>query len=129
VAADLPRAERKRALYLAIYAGKLYGGTRGTSYHDVLTAAGLMDIAAERYSGWPQYDPEQLLQLDPPLIVTETGMGSQLCNDVWLRRLSVCTGSRSQLVEISNSLIGDPGLRMLDAAEALHDRVYAMRHP
>jgi iron complex transport system substrate-binding protein len=129
VAGDMPPAARKPALYVAIYAGKLYGGTRGTSYHDVLSAAGLVDVAAQRYRGWPQYDPEELLQLNPPLIVTETGMGSQLCHNVWLQQLSACAGERAQLIEISSDLIGDPGLRMLDAAEALHERAHAMNRP
>jgi iron complex transport system substrate-binding protein len=127
VASDVSPVQRKAALYLAIYANKIYGGTRGTSYYDVLTAAGLNDVAAARYVGWPQYDPEQLLALDPPLIVTETGMANQLCSNVWLQRLRACASDRAGVVEIPGELIGDPGLRMLDAAETLHDRVYAKK--
>jgi iron complex transport system substrate-binding protein len=122
VARDVPPGARKPALYVANYAGKLYGGTRGSSYHDVLDAAGLVDVAAERYRDWPNYDPEQLLALDPPLIVTELGMGEQLCANVWLRALSACRARA--LVELPSQLIGDAGLGMLEAAEALHDRVY-----
>lgn len=122
VARDVAPAARKRALYVANYAGKLYGGTRGSSYHDVLEAAGLIDIAAERYRDWPNYDPEQLLALDPPLIVTEVGMGEQLCGNVWLRELSAC--KTRAIVELPSQLIGNPGLGMLEAAETLHDMVY-----
>lgn len=122
IARDVPPGARKRAAYVANYAGKLYGGTLGSSYHDVLEAAGLVDVAAEHYRAWPNYDPEQLLALDPPLIVTELGMAEPLCANVWLRALSACHARA--FVELPSPLIGDAGLGMLDAAETLHDRVY-----
>lgn len=124
VARDIPPAQHKSALYLAIYAGKLYGGTRGTSYHDVLTAAGLSDSAPERYRDWPQYDPEEVLRMDPGLIVTETGMATQLCQNAWLKALRACHAPSSAIVELPSDLLGDPGLGMLDAALALRERVY-----
>jgi iron complex transport system substrate-binding protein len=127
VASDVPASQRKAAIYLGIYAGKVFGGTRGTSYHDVLTAAGLNDLAAAHYQGWPQYDPEQLLALDPPYIVTGLGMAQALCENHWYSQLRACASGRSGLVEMPSELLGDPGLRMLDAAETLHERVYGAR--
>jgi len=128
IARDIPDSERKGAIYIAIYANKVYGGTRGTSYHDVLTAAGLNDLAAEKYRDWPQYDPEQLLALDPPLIVTEGGMSEQICNHTWLRSLRACArGDRRRfqgIYEISRNLMGSAGLGMLDAALELRELVY-----
>jgi iron complex transport system substrate-binding protein len=124
VASDIPREQRRRAIYLADYAGKLYGGSRGTSYHDVMVAAGLIDIAAERFQGWPQYDPEQLLQLDPPLIVTHLHMGDQICRNAWLGRLRACRSQPRAIVEMPEAVLGDPGLGMLDATELLRDHVY-----
>jgi ABC-type Fe3+-hydroxamate transport system substrate-binding protein len=127
VASDVPAGERKRAIYLALYAGKLFGATRGTSYHDVLNAAGLDDLAAQQYRAWPQYDPEQLLELDPALIVTGPGMAQALCDNHWYTELRACRAGRSGLIELPSELMGDPGLLMLDAAEALHERVYGSR--
>jgi iron complex transport system substrate-binding protein len=128
VARDIAPERRKRALYVASYAGKLYGGTAGTSYHDVLEAAGLIDIAAQRYRDWPNYDPEQLLALDPPLLVTELGMADQICSNAWLHALSACARrSAGAIVELESDVLGDPGLGMLDAAEALRARVYPPR--
>lgn len=128
VANDIPPAERKEAMYVAIYANKVYGGTRGTSYHDVLTAAGLRDLAADKYRDWPQYDPEQLLSLDPALIVTEGGMSEQICNHTWLRSLRACrrgeTRTYQGIFEISRNLMGSAGLGMLDAALELRELVY-----
>ena len=128
VARDIAPERRKRALYVASYAGKLYGGTVGTSYHDVLEAAGLIDLAAQRYRDWPNYDPEQLLLLDPPLLVTERGMADPICTNEWLRALSACKRSDTgAIVEIDTQLLGNPGLGMLDAAEALRSRVYPLQ--
>jgi ABC-type Fe3+-hydroxamate transport system substrate-binding protein len=128
VARDIAPERRKRALYVAIYAGKLYGGTVGTSYHDVLEAAGLIDLAAQRYRDWPNYDPEQLLALDPPLLVTERGMADPICSNEWLRELSACKRREAgAIVEIDSQLLGNPGLGMLDAAEALRARVYPLQ--
>jgi iron complex transport system substrate-binding protein len=128
VARDVPQAERKDAMYVAVYANKIYGGTRGTSYHDVLTAAGLHDVAAAQFRDWPQYDPEQLLSLDPPLIVTEGGMSEQLCSHTWLRSLRACKPGESRpfsgVIEISRNLMGSAGLGMLDAALELRALVY-----
>jgi iron complex transport system substrate-binding protein len=128
VASDIPREQRRPALYVAIYAGKLYGGTRGTSYHDVLEAAGLIDVAAAKYVDWPQYDPEQLLALDPALIITDANMGPELCANAWLAQLRACRSQPRGVVELPAALIGDSGLGMLDAASALRDRVYGAAH-
>jgi iron complex transport system substrate-binding protein len=127
VAGDIPRAQRKPALYLATYSGKLFGGTRGTSFHDVLEAAGLIDLAATRYRDWPQYDPEQVLELDPPLIVTSSGMARELCAGQWLAPLRACRERERRVIELPAVLLDDPGLLMLDAAEALHALAYPLR--
>jgi ABC-type Fe3+-hydroxamate transport system substrate-binding protein len=127
IARELPEADHKPAIYLAIYANKLYGGTRGTSYYDVLNAAGLRDLAADQFRDWPQYDPEQLLSLDPPLIITESGMAEQICNHSWLRSLRACRPGERQVIEIPRNIMGNPGLGMLDAALELHERVYPAR--
>lgn len=124
VAADVPAAQRRSAIYLAVYAGKFFGGTRGTSYHDVLKAAGLVDLAASSHRDWPRYDPEQLLLLDPPLVVTERGMARELCANRWLAELHACRDPARGFIELPGELLGDPGLRMLEAAEALHDLAY-----
>ncbi|HEY2733813.1 MAG TPA: ABC transporter substrate-binding protein [Polyangiales bacterium] len=123
VASDIPKERRRRALYLAIYAGKVYGGTIGTSYHDVLEAAGLIDIAASGFKDWPQYDTEQLLALDPSLVITDSNMGRELCSNEWLKQLRACR-ERDGIVELPEALIGDSGLGMLDAAQELRVRVY-----
>jgi iron complex transport system substrate-binding protein len=124
IAADIPVAERKRAIYLAVYGNQFFGAATGSSYHDILTHAGLVDAAAEHYSGWPKYSPEEVLELNPEVIVTKAGMRQVLCGHSELANLNAC--NRNRVVEIASELLDDPGPTMLEVAEelatALHSR-------
>ncbi|HEY6876520.1 MAG TPA: ABC transporter substrate-binding protein [Polyangiales bacterium] len=126
VAADIPLEGRRSALYVSSYANQLFGGASGTSYHDVLIHAGLRDVATEHaFTGWPHYDPEQLIELDPELIVADAGTGEALCRVGGLASLRACKDGG--VVMLPTALLGDPGPRMLEAAEALRERVYGPR--
>lgn len=122
IASGLPPSARKRGMYLSVYGGHLYGGTRGTSYGDVLRYAGIEDVAASAYANWPEYTSERVLALDPELLVTNEGMGAMLCSHPGLSRLKAC--SAGWVVEMDPDLLGDPGLEMLDAAESVYAKVY-----
>lgn len=114
---------RPSAIYVGIHGDKLYGGTRGTSYADVLAAAGLRDLAADEFTGWPAYNSEHLLQLDPEVLVTQIGMGSTLCRHPGLDRMRGCTGE-GRIVELPAGLLVSPGLDVVEAAEQLHELVF-----
>jgi iron complex transport system substrate-binding protein len=126
VAADVPAARRPRGLYLSAYGKQLYGGALGTSYHDVLEAAGVIDVAAERYRGWPTFDAEQVLALDPDVLVTKQNMAGPLCAFPGLGQLRACRG-RARVVELDAELTDDPGLPMLEVAEQLRTAVHGPR--
>jgi iron complex transport system substrate-binding protein len=124
VAAGLPagRAHR-RGLVVLMVGDSIYGGTLGTSYHDVLTAAGVIDVAATRYHGWPSYHIEDLITLDPEVIITTPGTGERL------RRLPALASLRALhmrdgVIEVDDDLLSDPGPHMLDAAEAVYKAAY-----
>jgi len=123
IARYLPEGARRGGLYLGVHGNELYGGTRGSSFHDVLTFAGLRDVAAGAYQGWPSYDPESLLALDPEVIVTGTGMRAPLCQRAELGRLRAC-GSAGDVIEVDPQLLQDAGLGMLEAAERVHAAGY-----
>ncbi|MGB8328629.1 MAG: ABC transporter substrate-binding protein [Polyangiales bacterium] len=123
VAADIPDGNRERGLYVGIHGNQLYGGAAGTSFHDVLIAAGLRDVAAESgFQGWPAYTNEQLLSLDPPWIITNPGTERSLCRHPGFQSLSACRVGRVR--SIDTDLLTDPGLGILRAAEAVHAAVY-----
>jgi iron complex transport system substrate-binding protein len=123
VAADVPRDAHRRAVYVGMQGDRLFGGTAGTSFHDVLTAAGLIDAAAEAgYTGWPAYTSEQLLELDPPWIITNDRSEEIFCGHPGFERLTACIEGRVRGVD--DDVMGDPGLDMLRAAEAVHEAVY-----
>ncbi len=120
LARHIPVEERPRGLYLNVSGSSLFGGARGSSYHDVIEAAGLRDAAAERHEGYPKYSSEQLLELDPEVIVTHRGMTAPLCRHPGLDRLRAC-GPQGRIVELDGFLIGDPSLHMLEAAETVFE--------
>ncbi len=123
IAAATPEASRPRALFLVDLGNQLFGGTIGTSYHEVITHAGLIDAAAERHRDWPRYNIEELLTMNPELIVTKTGHGRALCARPGLARLAACR-AQNAIIELPEELIDEPGLTMLEAAETLHELVH-----
>ena len=112
-----------RAMYLSTLGPDLQGGTRGTSYHDILLAAGLVDVAAESYRDWPAYSAEQVLALAPEIIVTREGFVDGICKYPGMDHAPPCRG-QGRIVELPGELLDEPGLAMLEAAETLFDLVY-----
>lgn len=127
VADAVPASERKRALYVGTHGRSLFGGTRGSSFGDVLRYAGLIDVAAAEFSGWPRFTPEQLLMLDPEIIVTQSDMAAALCGHSELHKLRACQ-PEGKVIEIEDAVISDPGVGMLDAAERIVRRAYPERY-
>lgn len=124
VAADVPEDARPRGLYLGVIGRGLYGGANHTSYHDVLTAAGLRDAVAHLDS-WPELTPEQVLELDPDVVVVHEGTGRLLCERDGLRTLRACQREGgARVVELPSGLLNDPGLGMLPCAERLRAMVH-----
>jgi iron complex transport system substrate-binding protein len=123
VAAALPAHHpRRRALYLGLFGHEIYGGTIGSSYHDVLTAAGLIDVAAEKYSGWPKLSVEELITLNPEVIVLSPTSAAALRALPGIQALRAVTDG--QLLIIGDGILEDPGPGILDAAEAVFRAAY-----
>jgi iron complex transport system substrate-binding protein len=114
---------KKSAIYMIFYGGKIFGSGTGTSYHDVMTTAGLHDLGAEHFTGWPDWTTEQVLTLNPDVIVTRTGLASVICETPSLHGLRVCTG-HGKIAEVPEELLNDPGPGMLPAAEEVFAQVY-----
>lgn len=114
-----PSRPPRRALALSTYGDQLFAGTRAadgraSSYHDVLVAAGLIDVAANRFDQpWPQIPAERLRVLDPGLIVTRTGQATAL------RRHPALRGQSIPIIELDPALWDHPGPPLVEAAEAL----------
>lgn len=127
IAAHLPPERRKSAIQLTYYGNKIYGSGRETSYTDVIHYAGLVDVGALNYTGWPAWSPEQVLELDPEVVITRLGMGKQLCTQATLSHLRACkvdARGRFGVVELPDALINDPGPGILLSAERTYAAVY-----
>lgn len=130
VAAHVPQASRKRGIYLNLYDTQLHGGTLGSSYYDVLTAGGLLDVAATGKtpngldsSAWPRFRVDDILVMNPEVIVTVRGKGRLICAMPGLEALTPCKHP-GQIVEIDEGQLNDPALGMLGVAELICDQVY-----
>jgi iron complex transport system substrate-binding protein len=123
VAAGLAGRPRKTALFLSTIGNQVQGGTVGTALHDILTAGGLVDIAATGYRDWPAFSAEQLLALEPDLIVTKQGMSVAVCAFPGADHLPACH-EPDRIIELPAELLDEPGPGMLEAAEAIYRRVY-----
>lgn len=123
VAAALPKDQpRRRALYLGVYGREIYGGTVGSSYYDVLTAAGLIDVAAEHHTGWPKLSLEEVIALNPEALVLSPGSAAALRALPGVEALRAVTDGH--LLILGDALLEDPGPALLDAAEALFRLAY-----
>ena len=124
VADDVAPERRPRALYIGLYGTDIFGGSEGSSYHDVLRFAGLRDAAAHAFEGWPRYSRSDLLSLDPEIIVTSEGRGAQLCAIDGLESLRACDRLEPGIIELPESILSDPGPGVLEAAERLREIVH-----
>jgi iron complex transport system substrate-binding protein len=113
-----PRLPRSSACYVGCIAGKLFGGGAGTSYSDVLAAAGLSDGAADAgVSGWLEYRAEDLLRIAPEIIVTGIGMGAAITAMPGMSAVPAVANQR--IIEVDHDLLSCPGIAIADAAEAV----------
>jgi iron complex transport system substrate-binding protein len=111
-------------MYISIYGDRMYGGAGRTSYHEVLTHAGLRDVAAESgLDGWPELNNERILGLDPEVIVTQKNMGAVICRHAGLGGIKPCRGA-GKIVELPWQLLEDPGPSILDTTELLYDALW-----
>ena len=120
---SLARKARQRpavpGIYLTHVSGSWFGGTRGSSYGDLLRLAGIEDLAAASgYRDWPQFSREEILTLAPPLVVTRPGGRAALCEDAVLSRVPACS-AQGRVVEIPAGYDSDPGLGLVQAAAEL----------
>lgn len=126
LAAAIGPEDRARALYLSPYGDKLFGGTIGTGYHDILHHAGLRDAAAGTYRKFPEYSAEQVLALDPDLLVTRADMGAALCRHAGLTTLRACR-TDGAVIELPSFALDDPGLGVLESIETLYRIIHGAR--
>jgi iron complex transport system substrate-binding protein len=126
LAGHIPVSKRKSALYLGVFGDQVYGGTRGSSYHDVLVTAGLRDRSTELdlewSSAWPQYSAEQVILMNPDIIVSQQGMAERIKA---LPGFAVLHAVReNNIIEIDSSLLNDAGLLMYEASKQLQYQAY-----
>jgi len=111
-----PSSTPPSGLYLSVLGDSIFGGTVGTNYADVLYYGGVKDLAAEHgFKDWPRYNPEQLLKMNPPIIITPKGTGDVICGHSVLGLMKACSSS-GHILEMSGDFQSDPGLGLVESA-------------
>lgn len=111
-------------MYMSVYGDTFFGGTAETSYADLLRMAGVTDLAAARgLTGWPQLTAEQVLVLNPSLLVTPHGMRPVICGHTIIGSIDACLPG-GRVIELDGQYHADPGLGLLHAARDLQAKVH-----
>ena len=119
--ASQPDEPPPKGLYLSVLGDSFFGGTQGTSYADLLTYGGVADLAEEHgYKDWPRFNPEQLLMMNPKLILTQLGMAEAICQHSALSKLAACKPG-GQILELHGRYHADPGLGIVEASQQIQD--------
>ena len=123
-------AKQKSVLYMSVFNAQIYGGTKGSSYHDVIVKAGLKDACQlpgfEWSSPWPQLSVERILQINPDYLLIPRGMLQQVQSVPGLDTLDAVKEQR--IVEIDGVILHDAGMLMYQAALELHEAIYGKSH-
>lgn len=107
-----------RGMYLSVHGTHFYGGAEGSSYGDMLRAGGVEDVAsAAGFTGWPDYSAEEILRLDPPLLVMPEGHPDALCRIEAMAALSACRSE--SFVTLPADALNDPGPALVETSAAL----------
>ncbi len=121
--------ERPPGLWLTVFGDSIFGGTVGTSYADLLRYGGVHDLAADHgHVAWPRYRPEQLLAMNPALVLTQEGMGAAICGHSLLGQLAAC-GPGGRIIELDEGYEGDPGLGVVEGAAKIQRRLHGRPPP
>ena len=125
----LSPTKKPRALFVSAISGATWGGALGTSYHDILDAAGMRDVATEAgLRGWPQLRAEHLLAWDPDVLAGEEGLRASLCANQTLGQLRACR-EEGAILELPPRVVNDPGPARIEAAERLAEALRARAGP
>jgi iron complex transport system substrate-binding protein len=124
-----PERAGLRALYIA--SGNFSAGA-GTTIHEILIAAGLMNAAAEAgVKGHVKLAPEQITQIDPDVILIATGyerdrgFRQSLENDAQLSAIKAIKEKR--IIEVQARSLLTVSHHVADAVEALIEAVNQMQ--
>lgn len=116
--------EHPWGMYVSVYGDGFFGGTKDTSYADLLRLAGVSDLAAQAgLTGWPSLSTEQILSMNPSLLVTQQGMAPVLCAHPAVGQTPACQPG-GRVIELTGEYHSDPGLGLLQAAEDLQRKVH-----
>jgi iron complex transport system substrate-binding protein len=116
--------ERKTAFYELYHEPLMTVGAK-SAINNILSKAGVINIAGDIQDNYPQYSLETLVQKDPGVYLASTGSmqsPGDLSKRVGWTKLSAIRNN--QVFTLNEDIINRPGPRMVDAVERIASAVY-----
>ncbi len=121
----LSHVKKKKTAFYELYHEPLMTVGAKSPINDILNKAGVINIAGDIQSAYPQYSLEILIQKDPDVYLASTGSmqspGDILKRSGWAGLSAV---KNNRVYVFDENIIDRPGPRMVDAVEKIAAAVY-----
>lgn len=125
VESTLSHVKKKKTAFYELYHEPLMTVGAKSPINDILNKAGVINIAGDIQSAYPQYSLETLVQKNPDVYLASTGSmqspGDILKRSGWAGLSAV---KNNRVYVFDENIINRPGPRMIDAVEKIAAAVY-----
>lgn len=122
----IEESEKKTVLFEISPEPEIYTGGKGTFFHELSEVIGAENAAGD-LEGWPQIDPEAIIDRNPDVILTIYGHYVEDSTEQVLNRdgfSSVNAIKNEQVFDLNEDLISRPGPRLVEGAWEIGKAVY-----
>lgn len=122
----IEESEQKSVLFEISPEPEIYTGGKGTFFHELIEVVGAKNAAGD-LEGWPQIDPEAIVERNPDIILTIYGHYVENSTEQVLNRdgfSDVNAIKNEQVFDLNEDLISRPGPRLVEGAWEVGKAVY-----
>ena len=123
---NIEEDEKKTVLFEISPEPEIFTGGKGTFFDELIEVIGAENVAGD-LDGWPQIDPESIIDLNPDVILTVYGEYVEDAIEQVLNRdgFSEVTAVKEKAVyDVDEDMVSRPGPRLVDGAREIGQAVY-----
>ncbi|HZW67051.1 MAG TPA: ABC transporter substrate-binding protein [Pseudogracilibacillus sp.] len=123
---NIDEDEKKTVLFEISPEPEIFTGGKGTFFNELIEVIGAENVAGD-LDGWPQIDPESIIDLNPDVILTVYGEYVEDATEQVLNRdgFSEVTAVKEKAVyDVDEDMVSRPGPRLVDGAREMGQAVY-----
>jgi len=123
---NIEEDEKKTVLFEISPEPEIFTGGKGTFFNELIEVIGAENVAGD-LDGWPQIDPESIIDLNPDVILTVYGEYVEDATEQVLNRdgFSEVTAVKEKAVyDVDEDMVSRPGPRLVDGAREMGQAVY-----